>query len=218
MRYRTVTIAVLLVSLVATATAAGHPLAHRHALAVNLGAWSPTADVRVEAIPGTLTTSVGGDGLLGGVSYAYFLEEDIALSVSVNVHDVDLSTEIVPGRVSTHSAAVGCVLFGLQYYVPASTRAGSVRPYLGGGIGVYNGDQDDVVVGTIVAVSSRSAHAFGGRLGVGVDFGLGRHFLLGVATKYHLMTDFGQPIAGRRNYSGPEFSGSIGFVFGGDSN
>ena len=56
--------------------------------------------------------------------------------------------------------------------------------------------------------------AFGFRARGGADWFVGRHFVIGFGAGYHFVTDFDQPIGADTNYSGPEFSIELGFVFG----
>jgi hypothetical protein len=56
--------------------------------------------------------------------------------------------------------------------------------------------------------------AIGGQIGAGVDFVLGRHFMIGVAVCYNALTDFKEPIGGSKNYGGPEFTIGFGYLFG----
>lgn len=63
-------------------------------------------------------------------------------------------------------------------------------------------------------VEARSETALGSRLAVGVDLSLFRWFKLGFAGGYHFVTDFENRIGSEKNYSGPEFSLSLGIVFG----
>jgi hypothetical protein len=190
------------------------PLVHRHAVALEVGVWSQTTEARVETLPAGVTTSVGGEGVLAGLSYRYWLEEVLALAISVRAHDLEIRKETDLTGTAARSAAVSSLLIGVRYYFPPSARGGAVRPCLGGDVGLFRGSQDEVITGAAVIVNSRTEQAFGGRLGLGVDFALGHHFLVGVGTGYDLMLDFGEPIAGSRNYSGPEFSFGFGYVFG----
>ncbi len=105
------------------------------------------------------------------------------------------------------------MLFGVKYYLPKSTYGTSVRPFLKAAVGPFMGRQSKTLVFLFVTADSRSETAFGGQLGGGVDFVLSRRFLLGVNLGYNLMSDFDQPIGGSDNYSGPEFSFGLSFLF-----
>jgi hypothetical protein len=58
-------------------------LEKRHRVGIRAGVWRQTADVRVEVIVGSVTTSVGSSGFMGGVSYGYGLSEGLALNFDV---------------------------------------------------------------------------------------------------------------------------------------
>ncbi len=190
-------------------------LAGRHRLGLRLGAWNQTADVRVEAVSPTVSTSVGNNGMLGGVSYGYWLNDDLALDIDIGALTLDAETLVNTAGVSTNFAAVGEVLLGMRRYLTASAEHTTVRPYLGAGVGVFRGSQDDVVTGVSVVVSSREETAMGGRLGVGIDVFPSRRFMVGLGVGYNLMADFDEPIAGSRNYSGPVVSFDFAYLFGG---
>jgi len=82
-------------------------------------------------------------------------------------------------------------------------------------VGPFVGQQEKTEEGVFgVIVESRSLTVFGGQVGAGVDFILSRHFMLGVGLGYNLMADFDEPIGGSKNYSGPEFSVGLSFLFG----
>jgi hypothetical protein len=132
---------------------------------------------------------------------------------------LDVSTETAVVGVSTNSSVVTVVRLGLKQYFPSSSYGGSVRPFVKGGIGVFAGTQSGTVVRTFatVTVEERSESAFGGMLGGGVDFFLGDHILGEVLLGYDLMSDFKKPIGGSENYSGPELSFGISYLFGSDT-
>jgi len=155
-----------------------------------------------------------GSGFLGGLTYGHWLEEDLALTITVGAMALEAETRVTVSGTSAHAAAVGSFLLGLRHYFSSSTGRSPVRPYLGGGVGIYRGSQDDVISGTTVLATSRQETAFGGRLAVGSDFLLSRHFLTGLAAGYNLMTDFEAPIGGSRNYGGPEMSLDLSYLFG----
>jgi len=60
-----------------------------------------------------------------------------------------------------------------------------------------------------------SETALGARLGLGMDFFLGKLFTFGVGLGYHWVSEFENPIGSEKDYSSPEFSLSFGIAFGG---
>ena len=70
------------------------------------------------------------------------------------------------------------LLFGARYYFPKATFGGTFRPYVAAALGPFS----EYYVYTDLyrtEVQNNSTH-FGGQLGGGVDFQLGRLFSLGV--------------------------------------
>jgi hypothetical protein len=103
----------------------------------------------------------------------------------------------------------------VQKYMPASLLRTPVRPFVSVGLGALIGSEEKTeIVGAQLSESSLTMGAFGSELGLGVDFILARPLMLGAKTSYLLATDFPEPLAGRRNYSGLEFAVNISWLFG----
>jgi hypothetical protein len=193
-------------------------LEKRHMIELRFGMWHHASNVRTEISPGSVSTTVGNNGYMGEVVYGHWLTESTALQVIVGGASADVSTSVGITGVSNETAQVGHILLGIKKYFPESTYGSSVRPFAKVAVGPYIGSQTEVKSGLVVAVESRSEPAFGGQIGGGVDFVLGRHFLTGISLGYNLMADFNEPIGGSKNFSGPEFSIGIGYLFGGINN
>lgn len=189
-------------------------LTKRHKIGLSLGMWSQVADTRTEIGLGTVSTSVGGSGFMGGVSYCHWMQENLALEIRIGAMAADVDVNVAPLDVTSKTATVTQLLLGLKYYVSRSTYGTSVRPFVSAGMGTFVGSQVETSSGLTVVVESRTGTAMGGQIGAGVDFVLGRHILLGVSGGYNFMTDFDEPIGGSKNYGGPEFTFGIGYLFG----
>lgn len=200
---------------VSSASLTAQALERRHQAGIRAGWWNQVTDSRTELNEDGVSVAVGQDGAWGGVFYEHWLQENLALDFSIGgmVPDISVSAGI-PG-VTSETATVGHVLVGVKYYFPQSTYARSVRPFARASVGPVIGDQNTVEVGFTVSMEDRSEVALGGVLAGGVDFVLGEHFMLSAETGYNLMTDFGEPIGGSKNYSGPQFSIGFGYLFGG---
>jgi outer membrane protein W len=211
-----ISIVVLVCFAVSLATSAiAGSLEKRHQIELKLGMWNQTTAVRTETNIASVSTSVGSKGLLGGLSYGHWLSEGVALNLNLGVMAVDVTTESEVSGVVTGTSTVTSILLINKLYFPRSTFSMSVRPYAYAGIGPYIGSQvqtESALFKTIV--ESRTEVAFGGQVGAGVDYILGRHFLIGFMLGYNLMTDFDRPISGSTNYSGPAFSLGISYLFG----
>ena len=203
------------IALLFTSSSNAGSLEKRHQVGLRLGMWNQTTDVKTEVDASGVTTSVEASGFLGGVSYGHWLEEYLALTIDIGGMAADVSTSSDASGATTEVSVIGSILMGLKAYFPKSTYTSSLRPYARASVGVFTGSQSSTDAGTSVTVESRSGTVFGGQVGAGADFILGRHFMTGFAICYNLMTDFNQPIGGSRNYSGPEFSFGFSFLFGG---
>jgi hypothetical protein len=190
-------------------------LEKRHQLALRLGMWNQITDTRTEIGPSGVETSVGTSGILGGLTYGHWLEENLALTFSIGGMAVDISTKTDASGVTSETTAIASMLMGVKLYFLNSTLESSVRPYLKSSAGPLIGSQSSSEVGATILNESRTEFAFGGQLGAGIDFVTGRHFMMGFGLGYNLMTDFDEPIGGSRNYSGPEFGFEFSWLFGG---
>ena len=189
-------------------------LEKRHQLSLKLGMWNQTTSTRVEVGLDGVETSVESSGLLGGIAYGHWLQENLALTFCIEGMALDISTDAGVVGVVTESSTVTSMLLGLKYYFVKSTLVSTVRPYLKGSAGPLTGTQSSSRVGLRVVNEERTESAFGGQIGGGVDIVTSRHFMMGIGMGYNLMSDFSEPIGGSRNYSGPEFGFEFSWLFG----
>jgi outer membrane protein W len=215
-KFRLATIAILAVFLLASVAGAG-PLEKRHQIELKLGMWNQLEN-KSEVNIGTVSTTLASDGLLVGLSYGYWLKENLALNLGVEVMAVKFSNEVSVGQVSTETSEVVPILMGLKYYFANPASDESVRPFGKLSVGPFAGSQHSSEVGYGVTAETRSEVAFGGQLAAGVDFVLGHRILTGMALGYNLMADFDEPIGGSRNYSGPTFNFGFSVLLGGGVN
>ena len=166
-------------------------------------------------IAGTsIETSTNASGGMGGVTFGHWVAENMAVTIDVFAISTDIDTKIDIANVSTHSGGVAGIHTGIRYYFPKSSFDGSWRPYVSASVGPYIGDETNTSITTGVSVETKTQYAFGSQLGGGVDILLSRLFMLGIHTGYNLMTDFSDPIGGKKNYSSPEFSLGLSILFG----
>lgn len=202
--------ALLLLALPLTAAAQQPTPYGRHNLTIQLGLLNhATAETSVSV--GATDTRV--NGFAGSLAYAYWVKPDWAAIVSVGVLDAKVGTAVAVGVVDTESAVVAPLLFGVKY-APILGPRSSVRPYVSGAAGPYIGSASVTEVGFGVRSETITETAFGFRAMAGADWYAGRHFVIGFGAGYHFVSDFDQPIGSDKNYSGPEFSVGVGFVFG----
>jgi len=199
--------------LITSSFGAGSSLEKRSRIELRGGIWPHGSKTAVRVSGAETTTKTGG--YMGGLAYNYWLQEDLAMTISLLGMVGDLETKTAVSEVSTHTVTIAPILMGVRYYLPRSSFETSMRPFLAAGVGPYIGSETKSEVNLTVLVEQNTVTAFGGFLGGGMDFILSRHFTLGINTGYHFMTDFTEPLGGRDNYSGPEFSFGFGYVFGG---
>ena len=185
----------------------------KHRVDLSIGLLSEMSATN-EVSTGTLTTRSKGNGSIGSIGYTYWLEDDLAINFSVGVIDADATTSVGGSGVSAESAVVVPVLFGVKYQPFRLTASEVLRPYVSVSVGPFFGFASDVRTGVATGTKSFSETALGSRLGVGIDVSLSKIFTLGVGAGYLFVTDFDNRIGSEKNYSGPEFSLSLGMVFG----
>jgi outer membrane protein W len=206
-------LSVLIVAAVGSAVA--QSLEKRHQIELRIGVWNQVTNDRTEIGGGTVATTVSSSGFLGGLAYGHWVQEYLALRISVGAMAASVETEIGGPGVSTRTAVVSPMLFGMKYYFPRSTYGSSTRPFVGAGIGAFIGSQTATEISATVSVESRNETAMGGELNLGLDFILGRLVMASVAVGYDVMTDFNEPIGGSDNYSGPQLTLGLSLLLGG---
>jgi hypothetical protein len=183
----------------------------RSAIDLNLGLWHESKvgnEISTTGVSSIAKTS----GFLGGLSYAYWVQEDLSVGLSAGVLAGEATSSVGINGTSQRTNAVVPVLLGVRYYVGESSWDSPVKPFLSLGLGPFIGVE---AKNELFVQESHSEAVLGTRLGGGIDFLLGQSFKLGANLGYDLMTDFSTPIGARRNYNGPDFSLSVGFLFGG---
>ena len=208
-----ITVVIIGLILMLTVNTFAVSLEKRHQLELNLGMWNQTTSNRTEIGFDGVTTSVGANGFVGGISYGYWLSEGWALNISIDGMLIEMDTHTGIYGVITKNSSIAMIRMGTKMYFPHSTFNGNVRPYAKISAGPYIGTQSNTVVGLEIVVEERTQGALGGQLGIGSDFILGNHFMTGILLSYNLMTDFDEPIGGSRNYSGPEFHFGFSYLF-----
>jgi hypothetical protein len=156
------------------------------------------SDSYVQVETGGTRVEVGG--AQGGVAFAHWIRESVALDFQFLTTDLDVVTvENVPFG-STQTRGSFGLLFGGRYYFPKATFGGAFRPYAAAALGPFS---DYYVYSDAYRTEVRhNSTRFGGQLAGGVDFQLGRLFSLGVRLGVTL----------RDGYD-PSFGATFGFGF-----
>ncbi len=204
----------IIIVVIACASSVAGMLEKRHEIGLNVGMWNQVADTRTEINLTSVKTTVDNSGVMGGLEYSYWLQENLALNIGVGGYSAKVETDDGLIYSKTTTASVGFILMGLKYHFLRSSATSSVRPFLKAGVGTFIGDQSKTETGLTILTESRTEAAMGGHVGAGTDFLISRRFMTGINFGYNFMTDFDEPIGGSKNYSGPEFSFAFGILFG----
>jgi outer membrane protein W len=164
----------------ATNTDEPAPMTFAGSHSLELSAGLLTAGSSTVAVSGAgVTTEASGRGLLGSLRYAYWVDNDLALQISVSAVNADASISVNGGAVAAQSAAVIPLLIGLKYQPFHIAGNSKLRPYVYGSIGPYLGYSSGVEAGPTTSTGVRWEAAMGARLAVGLDLVLSRLFTLG---------------------------------------
>ena len=204
-------------SLTEQTPAIGHPayntLAGKHRIELGVGLLSKISS-STEISYGNSTTKSEANGLLGSISYSYWLEDHVSVHITTGVMDVDATTAAHGLDTYVEASTVTPLLFGVKYQLSRQPIGNAMRPYVSAAVGPYFGFNSNVRSGEDSEVRSYSEAALGSRIGAGADLVLSRHFTLGVGAGYHFVSDFSERIGAEKNYSSPDFSIAFGVVFG----
>jgi hypothetical protein len=192
-----------------------HPLAGRNRIDLRFSISRQGNQWASVSSPGSATVDSSVAGFGGGLDYYRWFREDLALAVSASGRAVDVSTYVgVPGGTRTDATTISSLLVGVRW-TPANRPRASVRPYLTGLVGPYIGTGTTTGTGLPGAsVETKVLAVPGAWVGGGVDFRLGGHFTLGVGLGADLPANFGEDLAGTRNYRALQMSVTFGWVWG----
>jgi len=181
----------------------------RSALELNFGLWGGASATNTIAVTG-IRSEAKTSGFTGSLLYAHWLHENLSVTLSAGFLAGEASSTVSASGVSQHASSVVPLLIGVKFYLPDPAPEDAARPFLSAAVGPYIGME---AKNTALSQQAFSETAFGGRLGVGIDFLLSQHFTLGASACYNLMSDFATPVGARRNYNGAEFSLGLGYIF-----
>jgi hypothetical protein len=190
-----------------------YPLRGKHGIGIGVGLLSEMA-VTNEISTGGVTTESSMSGLAGFIEYAYWIEDNMAFNFGVGAIGADARTSTGVSGVTTETAVVVPMLFGVKYQPFQFSASNAMRPYLTVAVGPCFGFASNVKVGLTTGTETYSETALGARLYAGLDLSITSFFLFGFGGGYYLATDFKNRIGAKKNYSSPIFSLSFGFVFG----
>jgi outer membrane protein W len=211
--YRAVIVLMMAVLLAAlTAFGQGTSMRGRSCIEIQFGLWNEMKAGN-ELAPAGVTSAAKSSGFLGGLSYSYWLRERVALSLTTGVIAGEASSSVIfSGLSEQRTSSVIPILLGMKYYLLEPETGEAVRPYAAAAVGSFLGFEAS---NSVFSQSAHSESALGARVGAGVDFLVASWLKIGASVGYNAMTDFRTPVGARSNYSGPDFSLGLGFLFGG---
>ena len=183
----------------------------KHSISLSAGILGGVT-VENEVSPNGEITSVVGEEFLGSIGYTYWLENDLATKFCIGLLSLDVTNSVQGSEVSTETATVVPLLFGIKYQPFRLTESDVLKPYVTASVGPFFGSETMNRAGVNTETEVYSETAIGSHLGAGVDLLLSKWFTLGVGGGYYFVSDFERPNGSEKNYSGPEYSLSFGSV------
>ncbi|MGB5849261.1 MAG: hypothetical protein WBH40_12280 [Ignavibacteriaceae bacterium] len=180
-------------------------LLSKHSIDLRVSFWNNSQSAVSVGFHG-FSVETGTGGISGEIMYNYYPNSVYSFYVSAGV----MNTEVRVENLSTYTSTVIPIMMGMKYYIIDYYTDNPFRPYVSGSIGGLFGTESAV---EILNVRTHTETAVGGSAGFGTDIILGSLVKLQAEISYNLFTDFAEEIGGNKNYSGPEFSLGIGFMF-----
>jgi hypothetical protein len=181
----------------------------RSCIEISLGLWMQ-ASAKSQVTAGNVNVTANGPS--GSLAYWYGLRDQLYLGVCASVTRPEASSFAGLSGTSQTVSAVFPLQFGVRYWLsqPEEEMA-SLVPYIQGTLGPVFGFE---ARNALFVQEARTETAMGSRISAGVDFFTSRSFAIGLQAGFLLMTDFAQPVGGRRNFNGPDFSLGVAFLWG----
>ena len=150
--------------------------------------------------------NVGVGGISGKLIYNYYPKNNYSFHFGVGV----MAAQVDINELSEHTATVAPITMGMKYYFLNYPQEDFFRPFISGAMQIAIGSESSV---EILSVGTHVESAMGVYVGCGTDLMLGSLIKFTSEMGYNLLSEFAEPIAGRKNYSGVEFSFGIGLMF-----
>lgn len=176
-----------------------------HSIDLRISFWNKSQSTVSVGYQG-VRVETGTGGISGRIMYNYYPNRIYSFNVSVGV----MSNEVRVENLSNYVSTVAPVMMGMKYYFMNLPESSTFRPYLMGAIGGLFGTESAT---GLIGVRTHTETAVGAAAAIGSDIILGSFLKLHADLGYNLFTDFAEEIGSTKNYSGPEFSMGIGFMF-----
>ena len=195
----------------------------KNGIDLNLGFYdnSNVATTSIVTVINSSEVTNATGGFTGSISYQYWFKNYLSVRIGIGAMVTNVENKSVSnlypnytGYVTTEVASVSSILTGINFYPMQISDEKKFMPYLslyvGPYIGVYNKSE---VLNTSVTQETLVETTLGGRVGTGFAVLIGSIFKLGIDFGYNFMGDFDASIGTESNYSGPDYSMILGFVF-----
>ncbi len=207
--FKSIPIVIFLTLIGTSVMAQDFTLKDRSVLELNMGLWGQSKASSTTSAFGT-KAEARTSAFVGGILYAYGLQEQVAVTLSAGLLSAQGSTNASAQGFNQQGSVVMPFLIGVRYYVPTPEPGAKVRPFLSLAAGSYIGLEGS---NTALSQESQTESTFGGRVGLGIDIYMSNYVKLVANAGYNFMSDFSTPIGARSNYNGGEMSLGIGYAF-----
>lgn len=175
--------------------------------------WGQSDDASTTVRVGGPEIDAAANSFGGKIEYLYHINPYWGFGVSAGMLTGDASVRISGGEVDTDANVIVPLLFTGRFYPLGFDNLIPLKPYLKCGVGLFLGTQSSETVAGTVTIDTRTESTVGGFLGLGGDFVVTSFFKLNAEGGYNIVGEYSEPIGGRKDYSGPEFSIGLGFMF-----
>jgi hypothetical protein len=183
----------------------------RNVFALTIGA----ALLREESmtISGTDVRVSGSTGMIFEIGYQRWFTDRVAFETSFVLRGLEGSTTYTTEVVRSEGSLVLGTTLGVRYTRPFTS---SRRLLLGAGVGagVYLGLTSGTTIGPDVGGGDAVEFVPGARVKLSLDYFPSRRLLMGLSAGYTQLGQFRHLVAGRRTFSGPDLSFTVGFGWG----
>lgn len=157
--------------------------------------------------------------VLSGLTLGYWITEDFSVNLSYSALGSEVANIVGPAgvdsRLSRVDISLASIQLGVGRHFDLPNLSPLVKAQVSTSVGSFIGHVDGQTVGEAPLAWKRTMRSVGGQIGAGIDFQINRHVMLGARGGYNLMADFEEPLGGRDNYSGAEFSLGLSWLIGG---
>jgi opacity protein-like surface antigen len=182
----------------------------RSAIELNFGLMSGAGE-HVEISGIGYHSNVETNSPTGSLGYAYWLEENLSLAISVGFLSAKVHSTMDGYKILREVSSVIPVMAGIRLYVPEPDSGSRFRIFFPLAIGLYLGSES---FNSTYTQWIHNEVAFGIRSGAGAEFFITDNLKLGLNAGYHLfITEFNNPIGSRKRYNGFELTLGTGYIF-----